>query len=126
MSDEKNFELVRRFNQLPAGDLSMLDELLAPDFVAHGGDGQEVRGPDGWREFLRTAGEQFQGDNIQSGIDELIGNGDLVAERWWIRTKAGTRRGITMHRIADGRLAEDWVVFEDTPADRATSSDPSS
>ncbi|WP_210481014.1 ester cyclase [Naasia sp. SYSU D00948] len=120
MSDEENFELVRRFNQVPGKDLSVLDELVAPDFVVHGGNGLEVRGRESWRQFLLTAGEQFQGEDVESGIDELIGNGDLVAERWWIRTPVGIRRGITLHRVADGKLQEDWVVFEDIPADGAT------
>ncbi len=90
----------------------MLEELLAPDFVVHGGDGQEVHGPDGWRQFIQSV--QAQAGDMESGIDEMISNGNLVAERWWVRSSEGTRRGITMHRIVDGKLQEDWVVFQDT------------
>jgi ketosteroid isomerase-like protein len=112
VSDEENFELIRRFNQVVGGgDLDELDELLAPDFVAHGFEG-EVSGRDAWREFVVAGREQF--GESEAGIEELIGNGDLVAERWWIRAAAGTRRGITMHRIVDGRLQEDWAVYQDT------------
>jgi SnoaL-like domain len=112
VSDEENFELVRRFNQVAGGgDLDVLEELLAPDFVAHG-LGSEVHGPDGWRQLILAGRDEF--GESESGIDELIGNGDLVAERWWIRADAGTRRGITMHRIVDGKLQEDWAVFTDT------------
>src|SRR4051812_21729179 len=99
-------------------DLSVLDELVAPDFVARDGK-EEVRGRDAWRQFVAAGQEQY-GD-VESGIDELIANGDLVAERWWIRASAVTRRGITMHRIADGRLQEDWVVYEDIYADSGAS-----
>ena len=56
MSNEENFELVRRFNQVfkADDDLSVLDEILAADFVAHNGD-EDVRGPDGWRRFVLDA-----------------------------------------------------------------------
>ncbi len=119
MSDEENLELVRRFNQTPgAKDLSVLDELLAEDFVVHTGDGQEVRGREAWRQWILAGQEQF--GEVEMGIDELLGNGSLVAERWWARTGAGTRRGITMHRIEGGKIQEDWVVFQDIPAESAT------
>jgi hypothetical protein len=115
MSNEENFALVRRFNQVfkADDDLTVLDEILAPDFVAHNGD-EEVRGPDGWRRFvLETRNE---GGDIEAGIDELIGSDSLVAERWWMRGTAdeGTTfsgHGVTMHRIANGRLQENWAVF---------------
>jgi hypothetical protein len=103
MSHEENFELVRRFNQVfrADADLSVLDEILAPDFVAHHGD-VEVRGPDGWRQFVLDT--RREGGDIETGIDELIGNDSLVAERWWMRSSAdggaaAQGHGVTMHRI---------------------------
>lgn len=109
MSDDENFELVRRFNQAwRAEDLSIFDELLAPDFVAHNGD-EEVRGPDGWRQWVLETREQD--GPIETGVDELIGDGSLVGERWWFRSSAGGGHGLTMHRIEDGRLRENWAVY---------------
>lgn len=115
MSNEENFALVRRFNQVfkSSDDLTILDEILAPDFVAHNGD-TEVRGPDGWRRFVLESRQT--GGEIETGIDELLGDGGLVAERWWIRGSAGdgaTLRGhgITVHRIANGRLQENWAIY---------------
>jgi SnoaL-like domain len=112
VSNEQNFELVRRFNQVfkPDEDLSVLDEILAPDFVAHNGD-TEVRGADRWRQFVLDTREE-SGD-IETGIDELIGNGSLVAERWWMRgSGSAAGHGMTVHRIENGRLRENWAVFE--------------
>jgi hypothetical protein len=37
-----------------------------------------------------------------------------VAERWWVRADGLTRRGITMHRIENGKLQEDWAVYQDS------------
>ncbi len=115
MSNEEHFSLVRRFNQVfrADDDLTVLDEILAPDFVAHNGD-EEVRGPDGWRQFVLSVREQ--GGDIETGIEELIGDGGLVAERWWMRSSAGgdaavRGHGMTMHRIVNGKLQENWAVF---------------
>jgi len=120
VSNEENFQLVRRFNQVfkADDDLSVLDEILASDFVAHNGgeDGvEDVRGPEGWRQFVLAA--RKVGGDIEAGIDELIGAGNLVAERWWMRSSAGsdagvTGRGVTMHRIVNGKLQENWAVFQ--------------
>ena len=123
MPNEENFELVRRFNQVfKQDDLSVLDEILAPDFVAHNGD-QDVHGPDGWRRFVLETREQ--GGKIDTGDDELLGDGDLVAERWWLRGTADGGgllhgHGITMHRIANGRLQENWAIFQPDAEDAET------
>lgn len=115
MSNEENLALVRRFNQVfkNEDDLSVLDEILAPDFVAHNAD-QDIHGPDGWRRFVLEGRER--GGEIDTGTDELIADGDLVAERWWIRGggdgPGGFRgHGITMHRISNGKLQENWGTF---------------
>ncbi len=115
MSTEENFALVRRFNQVfrADDDLTVLDEILAPDFVAHNGD-EEVRGPDGWRKFVLDIRKESTSD-IETGIDELIGNDSLVAERWWMHSSADgvavRGHGITMHRIVGGKLQENWAVY---------------
>lgn len=116
VSNEENFELVRRFNQVSKADddLSVLNEILASDFVAHNGD-EDVHGPDGWRQFVLAM--QKEGGDVETGIDELIGDGNLVAERWWIRSSAGGDgglhgHGVTMHRIVNGRLQENWAVYQ--------------
>jgi predicted ester cyclase len=115
MSDE-HFDLVRQFNQLfSTRDLDLLQRLVAPDFVAHNGD-TDVRGPDGWRRFLEESWERFE--RVDTGIEELIANGGLVAERWWFRATPkdggeGLRgHGITIHRVVDGRLQENWATFQ--------------
>ena len=116
MSDDDDFTVIRRFNAAGhQADDSALDELLAPDFVAHNGD-EDVRGVDGWRRFLASGAEQC--GPSEAGIDELIGGGGLIGERWWLRftspASAGSGRmhGITMHRIVDGRIAEQWAVVQ--------------
>ena len=57
-----------------------------------------------------------EGGDVETGIDELIGDGNLVAERWWIRSSAvgdagPNGHGVTIHRIVNGKLQENWAVF---------------
>jgi ketosteroid isomerase-like protein len=118
---EADFELVRRFNGLfRTRDVAALDELLAPEFVAHNGD-EDVHGPEGWRRFLEEAWERFE--RIDTGVQELLTDGTLVAERWTFHASGGDGpelhgHGITVHRIVDGRMRENWAVFHpDDPQD---------
>jgi ketosteroid isomerase-like protein len=113
---EADLDLVREFNQLfVTRDLDALNRLVAPDYVAHNGD-REVRGREGWRGFLEENWSQF--DRVETGIDELFSDGSLIAERWWFRATAkeggqGLRgHGITVHRVANGRLQENWGIFK--------------
>lgn len=108
-----NEDLIHRFNQILVNrDYDQLNEIVAPDFVAHNGP-DEVRGPDGWRAFVEDGWKQF--GSIETGIDELIEDRGLLAERWWFRAGSGDRRmtghGITVHRVVDGRIQENWAVF---------------
>jgi hypothetical protein len=106
-----NAELIRRWNQSNS-DPDTVREVVAPGFVAHMSDG-DVHGADGWIAFTQRVNAGVH--DMEAGSDEVIESGDLIGERWWIH---GTRedgsplrwRGITMHRVADGRLQEDWVV----------------
>lgn len=109
-----NRELIRRWNQSNT-DPETVREVVAPDFVAHMEDG-DVHGAEGWIAFTQRVGAGLR--DMEAGSDEVIESGPLIGERWWIR---GTRedgspllwRGITMHRVADGRLQEDWVAVEE-------------
>jgi hypothetical protein len=112
MSDS-DLELIRRWNQAN-WDPETVREVVSPDFVAHMPDG-DLHGPDGW---LRFARQMMDGvSDVAAGSDEVVPSGDLIGERWWIRYTAadGTPvlwRGITMHRVADGKLQEDWVTAQ--------------
>ena len=96
------------FNQ---GDLGLLDQLVAPDYVGPRGD----KGPAGFRGIvvgLRTA---FP--DIHYTIDDLVAEGDRVAVRWhWTGThkapfrafpatgKTFTNPGVGIFRFKDGKI----------------------
>lgn len=121
-----NKQLSRRFTELfGTDDETLADEVFSPDVVFHGtsGDG-EVRGIDEVKAFVAAYRRAFPGSN--STVEDQIAEGDKVVTRWCAR---GTHRGqlgpipptgreyemhgVTIERIADGRIAEIWVARDE-------------
>ena len=116
MTTETNKALVVRFDDefWSKGNLAAADELMAPDVVIHQ---PEVGGIAGLKAFNTTIRAAFP--DWYSTAEELIAEGDRVAERW---TGRGTQRGefqgipptgkqvavpgAVFYRIRDGRISE--------------------
>lgn len=116
-----NKALVRRYlaEILSAGRLELLDQLLAPDFVdSTPGAPRDVRGPELVRAAQQRAREIFP--QVEYKVDDLIAEGDKVVARYTVRatskrTESAPGRpievtGITVFRIADGKIRETWIV----------------
>ena len=118
---EANRALVRRYidEVLSAGKLDLLDELLAPDFADRTpGAPADSRGPG----VIREAQQRMRGvfPQVQYTVEDLITEGDKVVARYTVR--AATREaegspsrnveitGITIFRIADGKIREAWII----------------
>lgn len=121
-----NKQIVRRevdeiINQ---GDYSVLDELIAEDYVAYDPTEPEpLRGPDGFRDSLETFRKGMPDLHVR--IDDQIAEGDKVATRW---TATGhhtgelfgvpatgnqvTVSGISVERLRDGRIVEDHMHLD--------------
>lgn len=126
MSAEENGALVRRFIEevFNGGRLSVAEEVLAPDYAHHdpatGERGSGIEGLEHMVGFYREAFPDFR-----VTLDDQIATEDRVVERW---TGRGTHQGplqgrpatgrtiaaqgISIHRIADGRIAETWTCFD--------------
>jgi predicted SnoaL-like aldol condensation-catalyzing enzyme len=107
--------LVHRLTQVwNTGDIDSLDELLADNFTAHY-RGTTIFGRDAWKLTLTMV--QAHHTAITCISDELIAEGDLVAENWtWSSIERETNAhvlmyGVTLHRIAHGRVQEQWTVI---------------
>jgi steroid delta-isomerase-like uncharacterized protein len=120
MSAEENKALVRRFVEefWNEGNTATADELMAADAEVHMPTG-EVLDPDGLKSFARMWRGSFP--DWHSTFEELVAEGDWVAERWTGRgTHRGDLQGIpptgervqtpgsVFYRIADGRIVEFW------------------
>jgi steroid delta-isomerase-like uncharacterized protein len=102
-----------------------IDELLAPDGIAHGlGEaGQALPGPAEFRKFYRQFRSGFPDASVV--VDQVIAEGDTTAVRFTARAthsgdglgvKATGRRitvsGMCMIRWKDGQIAEGWNEFD--------------
>jgi len=119
-------DLVERFTTEAwnGGDLDVIDELFAADYVGHDAPRLEpVRGPEGMKDFLRMYHHAFSDAVIT--LDDVIVSGDRVVTRW---TGRGTHdgelmgiaptgasvvfTGIRIFRVKDGRIVEGWVDWD--------------
>ena len=118
MSTEENKALVRRFVEefWNEGNMAAADELMAIDAEIHMPTG-EVVDLDGLKSFAGMWRESFP--DWHSTPEELIAEGDKVAERWTGRgTHQGELPGISptgkrvevpgsvFYRIVDGKIVE--------------------
>jgi steroid delta-isomerase-like uncharacterized protein len=117
---ESNKALVRRYFEVTARrDVAAVDQLLTQDFVTH----NPVRGTPPDREGVKQAamlrGSVFPDE--RTSIEELVAEDDRVVVRWsWRGTHTGellgippsgrqvTMNGLSMYRISDGHIAEEW------------------
>jgi steroid delta-isomerase-like uncharacterized protein len=120
----ENEALVRRFFAEFCNDrrADVADELIAPDYVSHGPQAPPAAGPDGVRARVGVYQEAVDG---HWDVQELISADDRVIARW---LGTGTHRGelmgidatdkpisveaISIFRIADGKIAEEWTVWD--------------
>jgi steroid delta-isomerase-like uncharacterized protein len=116
MSGEANKDLVIRFVETfwSNGEMGAIGDLMAPDATIHQ---PEVGGTAGLMAFNRALRTAFP--DWHSTPEELIAEGDAVAERW---TGRGTHRGefqgiaptgrrvevpgVVFYRIAEGKIVE--------------------
>jgi len=121
-STEENKALVRRwFAEADKGNLAIIDELCAPDYIDHNPPLPNMpEGSDGVRQANIALGSAFP-DTVHI-IEAQIAEGDLVVTRLRGRGtftgeclgippngKVVEITGISIHRIADGKLVEHWA-----------------
>lgn len=98
------------------GNLDAIDELVADSYTYRGPGGYELAGPDGFRRFIGTLHEIFEGLSVE--VHEYIVENDRVLSRW---TGSGTSKetgedvrwqGATVTHVADGKMIDDWEYWD--------------
>jgi predicted ester cyclase len=124
MSTDDNKALVaKRFQELDRGNLGVLDELFAPDYVLHFPGTEAPLDLERTKQFYSTLYTALP--DLAHTIEEQVAEGDKVVTRWSAR---GTHRGellgrastgieivftgINIYRIVDGKLAESHVNWD--------------
>jgi steroid delta-isomerase-like uncharacterized protein len=121
---EHNKELVRRMNAevWNNANVDAIDRFFTPDFVLHFlPDGSETRGTEGLREHVRELHAAFP--DWSEDIKRIVAEGDLVVihyvssgtnhGQWLAEPPTGKRvqvNEMSIFRIADGRIAEQWLL----------------
>jgi steroid delta-isomerase-like uncharacterized protein len=127
MSVEQNKAVLRRevgelYNH--TGNLDAVEEIFAPEYVSHEPTSGEVRGIEGARQFAATFREAFP--DLQNTIEDMVAEGDKVVMRFRgngthegeteaFGPPTGKRMeitGITIKRLADGKIVEAWTNFD--------------
>ena len=120
-----NKEIIRRLVTEPwTGDYAVIDEVVAADYVGHDPALPEpTLGPEGVKQFHNDFLAAFPDGAIT--VETQLAEGDYVATRWTGRgTQKGelmgipatgkqvTVSGITISRLSDGKVAEEWTTWD--------------
>jgi predicted ester cyclase len=124
MSAEQNKALARRFMEARVkGDVDALEEMLPLDFVSHTKLlPEEKQG----REGIIWAAAQVAGaiSNASVLVEDQVAQGDKVVTRFIVHSthdrgeimgvapsgREPTNRAIVIHRICEGKIAEEWGI----------------
>jgi len=119
MSKEANKAVERRMVEeaLNRGNMQAVEECLWPDFIYHGPGGTEVKGIEGYKEFLTKLRTYYP--DIHVTIENILGEGDQVATRTLCtftssgaNPKSITMAGSILDRFSNGKIAETWEQYD--------------
>lgn len=126
---EENKKLIRMFIEeaVNKGNLAAADEYFTPDYVSHiPGAPPLPPGPGAFKQVMAAWRKAFPDWHMT--IEELLADGDKVCNRftttgthkaklWGIAAtnKSMVVKGIEIHRIAGGKVAESWIC-DDVPS----------
>jgi steroid delta-isomerase-like uncharacterized protein len=127
MSTQDNKLLVRRFFERAFidHDLQAAGEMLTPDYDLHDPARPVFAGgPDSFKNVQQAYEDAIE--NHLLSVEDQVAEGDKVVTRW---TVTGTQRadlpgipnhgksflisGITVSRVLDGLIAEQWQIWDD-------------
>jgi predicted ester cyclase len=95
------------------GDMALAPSCYAEDFADHVG-GLDYHGLDGVRRSTAVYRALF--DDLRIDVVDQVAEDDRVASRWTLTGRNRGRRvelwGITISRLRDGRIVEDWSTFD--------------
>jgi steroid delta-isomerase-like uncharacterized protein len=125
LSSEENKAKTRRFMEevLNKGNMQVVDELIAPNFVEHDPFPGQAPGVEGLKQAMVALRQAFP--DLHVTVDEMLSDGDKVVIR---STMKGTHKGTFMNipatgkqisvegidivRISNGRVVEHWGVTD--------------
>ena len=124
MSEDLKAIARREMEIFSAGDYSIADDVISPDYVGHDPATPEpIRGPEGVK--AQAAGYRAAFSDLTLTIDHQVSDGEYVVTRWTARgTHDGelfgipptgnvvTTTGIGIERVVDGKVVEDHTQWD--------------
>ena len=123
MSEENRALALRASEIVNQRNPDLIEEFYPPDFVWHGPD-QDIRGYEQAKQNAALFLAAFPDAHITD--EDMIAEGDKVVRRYTTRgTHQGETeefgpptgrqielKGITIHRFEDGKIVEEWEIFD--------------
>ena len=129
-AEEKNKALVRRYFEevWGKGNLAAVDDFMAADYAEHPRPSGLPPGSEGLKQLNAAYRSAFP--DLKATLDDIFAEGDRVAFRWsfrgthlgvWLGTPPTgnhmTATGITVFRIAGGKVVESWTSIDLSPSE---------
>lgn len=123
---EENKAVVQRYIEevYNKGNVDAVDDLFAADFVDHALLGDQGQGAEGVKQIVPSLRRAFPDEQIT--IEDIFAEADKVVYRWTARgthkaeimgvaptDKQVTVTGISIIRVADGKIVEEWTNRDD-------------
>ena len=124
MSVEENKENIRRHVDeiWHKGNMEVVDELIAPNYVLRNPEGDDITGVDGFKQMATSQRTSFP--DIHFAIDNMIGEGDYVAVQYTFTGTFTNKMGdieptgkkfeqsmVIIYRFEGGKQAETWITY---------------
>ena len=125
MSNADNKALARRWldEVWNKGDLRLIDELIAPEYVLHDPTRPGLQGRAGIKESISMFRQAFP--DLTFTVEDQVAETDQVVTRYTVQGthlgpllgipatgKQGTITGIDIYRIRNGQIAEAWSNWD--------------
>lgn len=104
------------------GNLDKAAELFTDDYIRHNPKSMEpnvpaeVKGLQAFKDHVQQVRTTYPDFNVK--VEAIIVEGDMVASRWTASgtdkdsNKQFTTEGVSVTRLAQGKIAEDWVSWD--------------
>ena len=128
--EEKNKLLVREFlgEAWGKGDMAAVDEFMAADYVEHPRPSNLPAGTEGLKQLISAYRTAFP--DLKINLEDIFAEREMVAFRWsvsgthlgeWLGVSPTanhvTATGITVFRIAFGKVMESWTSIDVYPSE---------
>lgn len=105
-------------------NLAAVDEIYAPEYVAHWTSSPDTRGPEELKKLILEAHTAIP--DYEEDLRQIVAGGSLVVTRFSsggtftgkvmgiaVKNKKVRRQGMAIHRLADGKIIEQWTIEDD-------------